>query len=284
MTQAIGGPSYPGTPQQAIRWLPFRNDSSETVPPFGVVRITGATEHNGQIVLTVDKPKVDATIPIHLGWGVNGPAQVQSNYYGSLTMDPPYWVHYNDGDSPVAGQAWGPYGSFSITKYLAAQDFTILGNSLGSGSAARVLCWWTPGLRAYGGFDASSFTITTTPTDLDFSSSTNAFNVHGVLPWFDTGDYLITKQAGAYRLLLTGTITRASGSSAQDVTFGINGSVGGAAMPSKVFSIPASSALPVTIAMHGIVAAATNEEFRVVALTSADTCTFNGEFSMVRGG
>jgi hypothetical protein len=41
------------------RWLAFRNDSGETIPPFAVLRITGVVTIAGRAVLTVSKPNAD---------------------------------------------------------------------------------------------------------------------------------------------------------------------------------------------------------------------------------
>lgn len=133
MTQGIGGPSYPGSPPQSIRWLPFRNDAGETIPPFACMRVTGATTANGQRVYTVAKPNGSGTV--HM---INGPTQVTvAQLYGAGSLETPATVLYNTSSgTPAHGETWGPKGGqWSLEKGYAG--YTIIGGNLGSGSTAR---------------------------------------------------------------------------------------------------------------------------------------------------
>lgn len=135
MTQGIGGPSYPGSPPQSIRWLPFRNDAGETIPPFACMRVTGATTANGQRVYTVAKPNGSGTV--HM---INGPTQVTvAQLYGSGTFDMPATAFYNSGSgTPAFEEFWGPKsGQWSLEKGYSG--YRIIGDNLGSGSTARTV-------------------------------------------------------------------------------------------------------------------------------------------------
>ncbi|MBX9788592.1 MAG: hypothetical protein K2Y37_06725 [Pirellulales bacterium] len=96
-----------------VRWLSFRNDSAETIPPCAVMRITGAVELEGQAVLTVDKPDADGGTH----YVFNGALAVAAGEFGSCTHSFPCCALFNPADAPAVGQAWGAQsGSWALKK------------------------------------------------------------------------------------------------------------------------------------------------------------------------
>lgn len=94
------------------RWLPFRNDSAETVPPFGVLRLTGratsGTDNNQVTFLTADKPDADTEAdPLSGLVAINGPLSVAAGGYGQCTQDWPAQVRQN-GTTSTTGDEIGP--------------------------------------------------------------------------------------------------------------------------------------------------------------------------------
>lgn len=94
------------------RWLPYRNDSAETVPPFGVLRLTGrATSGSGNnqvSFLTADKPDSDTEAdPLSGLVAINGPLSVAAGGYGQCTQDWPAQVRQN-GTTSTTGDEIGP--------------------------------------------------------------------------------------------------------------------------------------------------------------------------------
>ena len=94
------------------RWLPYRNDSAETVPPFGVLRLTGrATSGSGNnqvSFLTADKPDADTEAdPLSGLVAINGPLSVAAGGYGQCTQDWPAQVR-QDGTTSTTGDEIGP--------------------------------------------------------------------------------------------------------------------------------------------------------------------------------
>jgi len=87
-----------------LRWLPFRNDASETVPAHAVVRITGAVlAEDRRTVLTGEQPgSTFARI-----YGVNSATPVGAGRRGALTLNGPAFAIYDNGP-PAAGEGWGP--------------------------------------------------------------------------------------------------------------------------------------------------------------------------------
>lgn len=85
------------------RWLAFRNDSGETIPPFAVLRITGVVTIEGRAVLTVAKPNADGGT----FYAVNGAVSVVSGGYGSCTRDAPCMAACDDSVTPSVGEEWG---------------------------------------------------------------------------------------------------------------------------------------------------------------------------------
>lgn len=106
----------------STRWLPFRNDSSETIPAFAVLRVTGCVTVSNQNVLTVAKP--DGTNAVV---AFNGPQPVASGDYGECTQDFPAQALYDTADgTPSNGNARGPGNG--TWKLVASDDiYTVVG-------------------------------------------------------------------------------------------------------------------------------------------------------------
>ena len=102
-----------------IRWLPFRNDSGETAPAFGVMRITGAVAVEGQTVITIAKPNTAfANVLVAPFVLINAGFDVADGAYGSGTLDLPTFALYDSADgTPNVGEAWGPEnGSWKLNR------------------------------------------------------------------------------------------------------------------------------------------------------------------------
>lgn len=100
----------------AIRWMPFKNNSSETVPPGGVMRVTNAQKgtNSRRVLLTCDKP----SSTFRRIYAINGHSQVAAGRYGSCTyaFDGPVMVAY-EGGTPAIEEGWGAKpGSWKLNK------------------------------------------------------------------------------------------------------------------------------------------------------------------------
>jgi hypothetical protein len=87
-----------------MHWTLFRNDATEAVPPFGLVRITGTALVNGQNILTGAKP--NDTFQRY--YGVNAGGTVPAGKIGELTLSPYTIVRV---ESVTAGT--GPFGAMN---------------------------------------------------------------------------------------------------------------------------------------------------------------------------
>lgn len=108
-----------------VRWLSFRNDSGETIPPCAVMRITGVVEIQGQAVLTVDKPNADGGTH----YVFNGAFAVAADDFGSATHSFPCCALFNPADAPAVGQQWGAQsGSWAIKKNISG--YRVVGKAI----------------------------------------------------------------------------------------------------------------------------------------------------------
>lgn len=134
-----------------IQWQTFRNLSDETVPPFGVLRITGANiSADGRSYLECRKPD---NYGAQWRWAINGPVSVQPNEYGACNQSSPTFAVFSidDGD-PTPGEAWGPKdGSWLIHKYVGG--FHVVSKPQLEGSARGVFVMHEPLLHLDGEAD-----------------------------------------------------------------------------------------------------------------------------------
>lgn len=89
-------------------WHPFRNDSSETVPPFSVMRINSAENTDpiaGVIRYICDKPDTGFCT----NYMVNGPMAVPADKDGFCTTlaESGYVAYRSASGTPVNGEEWG---------------------------------------------------------------------------------------------------------------------------------------------------------------------------------
>lgn len=111
--------------------IPFRNESGETVPAYGVMRVTGVEFVASVPLIIVAKPST-AFQRMYL---VNGPMQVSGDSnqdrrgFGTWLSDAGF-VLYDDSNTPAYGEGWGPSASsWKIKKWR--YGFTILGGATG---------------------------------------------------------------------------------------------------------------------------------------------------------
>jgi hypothetical protein len=164
----------------SIRWLSFRNDTGEPIPPFAVLRPTGVVTVQGQAVLTVARPNADGGS----FYFFNGPFAVDAGGFGSCTGDFPCFAAYDTADVPALGQQWGAKnGSWLLEK--GHTGYKIIGGAIdgrveiistqspsnltrfylngdlarGESASAQVLEWdgalWQPGSETIEVFDSS---------------------------------------------------------------------------------------------------------------------------------
>ena len=107
--------------------VPFINQSGETVPAYGCMRVTGGTTVSGSDYVTIAKPST-AFQRLYLVNRSVAVADLNSGL-GSWLSDAD-WVLYDDANTPAYGESWGPVASsWEIAKYR--YGFTIVGNPSG---------------------------------------------------------------------------------------------------------------------------------------------------------
>jgi len=133
-----------------MRWLEFRNDSAESVPPFGIIRLTGSITRRRQTVLKAEQSNTYGSQFLH---AINGPQKISASKYGLCTLDFPAIARYDDSDgSPAFGEAWGPRnGDWKLRKSTAG--FQIIG--MPDSTAKVVLVARSPMLSFVGKTDAA---------------------------------------------------------------------------------------------------------------------------------
>jgi hypothetical protein len=105
--------------------LEFRNDSSQTVPAYGVLRLTGLTViEPGRVVLLADLPDAYGC---QYRAAVNGPAPVAQGKYGACARGAFIPALYEVADGvPMVGERWGPRpGSWKLWKHTGG--FAVVG-------------------------------------------------------------------------------------------------------------------------------------------------------------
>jgi hypothetical protein len=106
-------PHDPRNPFVQNPWKRFTNASGETIPPFSVMRITGATNNNGEITFTVAKPNSTFCTD----YLINGPLAVATGKDGiGTTLAQAGYVAYDTG-TPAYGEEWGAKnGQWTLNK------------------------------------------------------------------------------------------------------------------------------------------------------------------------
>jgi hypothetical protein len=125
-------------------WYPFKNVGSQTVPAFGVMRVTSSTESvtgdKHSVILKCQRP--DTTFSRI--YAVNGPEDIAVDGFGLCRL-PPFdnvEVLYDTADSPAFGEGWGPQPSSFKLKKNYPQTAIIIGELSDLEGAKTVLCSW----------------------------------------------------------------------------------------------------------------------------------------------
>lgn len=114
----------------------FRNDSGETVPAFGCMRVTDAETDANRYVIVIGKPNSTGGPFVF-----NGPREVADGEYG-IAFSGIVKAYFTTG-TPAVGEVWGPNSGWSvesggdaaITVYGPIESDVILGSTSGSGSS-----------------------------------------------------------------------------------------------------------------------------------------------------
>lgn len=141
--------------------MQFRNDTSEDIPAYAVLRATGYEEFGDRNVLTVEKPDSYGSQHLHF---VNGMLKVPPDGYGvCYNPSEPWWALYDDADTPAFGETWGPVdGSWELKKHVGG--FRVVGGAIGGiESTSRVLVVRAP-MLIFRGKITADITIGTTGT------------------------------------------------------------------------------------------------------------------------
>jgi hypothetical protein len=86
-----------------LDWLPVKNDGEQTIPAFGIMRITGMTTIQGRPTYLVERPTEDLQ-PVYL---INSPCQIKADGYGRGTFGPYFALTDPSGSSGGYGTSWG---------------------------------------------------------------------------------------------------------------------------------------------------------------------------------
>lgn len=120
------------------RWLAFRNDSGETCPAFGIIRVIGIATIEGRIIVKGGKPNTT----FQRLYFVNGPSDVPDGGFGSCTDDFPTLALYDTGATAAVGESWGAKPS-EWKLFQHRPGFTVLSTTSDS-PAGRVLVAQSP--------------------------------------------------------------------------------------------------------------------------------------------
>lgn len=87
----------------------FKNTGEDTIPAYGLIRITGTTAVGNAVVLAGAKPNIYGSQYMHY---VNGHKAIDAGYLGKCFDDDTVRVLYDSADgTPAAGEMWGPRAS-----------------------------------------------------------------------------------------------------------------------------------------------------------------------------
>ena len=94
----------PHTAPDGKLWLPFKNNSSESAPAFGIMAVTTTADIvGGQAILVCDKPSTT----FYRQYVINSSLEVAAGDYGFCTMQSPALILYDTG-TPAVNAGWGP--------------------------------------------------------------------------------------------------------------------------------------------------------------------------------
>lgn len=119
--------------QETRQPIYFQNDSTEEIPPFACMKVTGATEVNGRAFVVVAKPDGDGGPFLF-----NNFRTVQPDAYGAAQSTPVVKVGYLTG-SPGAGQRWGPNSDSWLLEYQGTDTSVLAYGSLQDDPGDKIL-------------------------------------------------------------------------------------------------------------------------------------------------
>jgi hypothetical protein len=113
------------TPLDKCHWAPFVNATSEKIPPYAVLRITGTQTVKGRAYFRAGKPNST----VQDWYALNGAAAVAAGGIGECTFSPQAIAQYS-GSSVSAGDNIGPAAnSWTLTNSgTTADSFVYLGD------------------------------------------------------------------------------------------------------------------------------------------------------------
>lgn len=84
--------------------IPFKNDSGEEIPPYGVFKVSGIEMVNSRALIVADKPDTYGSQYLHF---INGITAVADGKCGSCCNTFPCLAKHGTG-TPAIGELWGP--------------------------------------------------------------------------------------------------------------------------------------------------------------------------------
>jgi hypothetical protein len=107
-----------------VGWIVVTNGTSETIPPYGVVRITSVDQSSGLPV--VGKPNADDDNAVFVNGGAPIPAGEKGSVHCTFPAIAAFQADSGDGANPANGEIWGTKsGSWYLHKWN--KGFKILG-------------------------------------------------------------------------------------------------------------------------------------------------------------
>lgn len=160
--------------ERQLAKIRFRNDNSGTVPAWGVMRMTGASQTSGgSWYVTTNKPNTTVQ-SVYL---VNSGRDVESGKYGWATyLWHSNYVLFDTASTPAYGETWGPQNAAWTVK-KNNDGFFVIGGNAGSGSTSRTLAIQKTGQLKAGGYrNPTSKTYTSGGADKEIEWAT--FNTY----------------------------------------------------------------------------------------------------------
>jgi hypothetical protein len=94
----------------------FRNDSTHTIPAFGLLQIVDTLDVTGSYNLINVKRPIDSTL-MRCPLLVNGPAEVLADEFGMAQNGPVYWILHDGAHTYEPGDRMGSLaGAFTATR------------------------------------------------------------------------------------------------------------------------------------------------------------------------
>ena len=113
-------------------WIPFRNDSGETIPAYSSIKITGVVSGGARTTLTADQPDSTSTM-----YATTGPFSVIANGFGSACVSVHRVAKFTG--SLSSGQRCKPKSGDWVMEQTSAGEFVCLGVIDSTNSLALVM-------------------------------------------------------------------------------------------------------------------------------------------------